>query len=80
MSCYKSNSLKETLTECFLTNQTKINFKLKLIFQCVPVTWDALPQTHYTFLAMNVVMWISLLVASQKDPGFLAQNTDEYHK
>ena len=51
-----------------------------LSFQCVPVTWDALPQTHYTFLAMNVVMWISLLVASQKDPGFLAQNTDEYHK
>ena len=51
-----------------------------LSLQCVPVTWDALPQTHYTFLAMNVVMWISLLVASQKDPGFLAQNTDEYHK
>ena len=48
--------------------------------QCVPVTWDALPQTHYTFLAMNVVMWISLLVANQKDPGFLAKNTEEYHK
>jgi hypothetical protein len=49
-------------------------------FQCVPVTWDALPQTHYTFLVMNVIMWISLLIAMQKDPGFLAKNTEEYHK
>ena len=25
-------------------------------------------------------MWISLLVANQKDPGFLARNTDDYHR
>ena len=25
-------------------------------------------------------MWLSLLVANQKDPGFLAKNTDEYHR
>lgn len=25
-------------------------------------------------------MWISLLIASQKDPGFLPRNTDEYHR
>eukprot|EP00095_Tigriopus_kingsejongensis_P005009 maker-scaffold139_size317827-snap-gene-1.20 protein:Tk05009 transcript:maker-scaffold139_size317827-snap-gene-1.20-mRNA-1 annotation:"hypothetical protein AaeL_AAEL001203" len=48
--------------------------------RCVPVTWNILPQTHYTFIFMNVVMWISLLVANQRDPGFLAKNTDEYHR
>lgn len=46
----------------------------------MPVTWDILPQTHYTFLVMNIVMWVSLLVANQKDPGFLAKNDDEYHR
>jgi len=25
-------------------------------------------------------MWLSLLVANQKDPGFLARNTDDYHR
>ena len=50
------------------------------VSQCVPVTWDILPQTHYTFLVMNVIMWVSLLVANQKDPGFLARNTEEYHR
>ena len=44
------------------------------------MTWDLLPQTHYTFIFMNVIMWISLLVANQKDPGFLAKNTEEYHR
>ncbi len=48
--------------------------------QCVPVTWEILPQTHYTFLFMNLVMWVSLLVANQRDPGFLAKNTEEYHR
>ena len=32
------------------------------------------------FIGVNVVMWVSLLVASQKDPGFLPRNTDEYHR
>jgi len=48
--------------------------------RCIPVTWESLPQTHYTFIVMNVIMWISLLVANQKDPGFLAKNTDDYHR
>ena len=48
--------------------------------RCIPVTWELLPQTHYTFIIMNVIMWISLVVANQKDPGFLAKNTDEYHR
>ena len=48
--------------------------------RCVPVTWAALPQTHYAFIAVNVVMWISLLVANKRDPGFLAKNTEEYRR
>ena len=48
--------------------------------RCVPVTWSALPQTHYAFIAVNVVMWISLLVANKRDPGFLAKNTEEYRR
>ena len=48
--------------------------------RCIPVTWEALPQTHYTFIVINVIMWISLLVANQKDPGFLAKNTEDYHR
>ena len=31
-------------------------------------------------MVINIVMWLSLLVANQKDPGFLAKNTDEYHR
>ena len=26
--------------------------------RCIPVTWEALPQTHYTFIVINVIMWI----------------------
>ena len=55
-------------------------FNFSIEFQCVPVTWENLPQTHYTFIVVNIVMWISLLVANQKDPGFLGKNTDEYHR
>ena len=51
-----------------------------LSFQCIPVTWHLLPHTHYIFIVVNLVMWISLLVANQKDPGFLARNTDDYHR
>lgn len=50
------------------------------MFQCIPVTWEVLPHTHYAFLVMNIIMWISLLVANQKDPGFLTKNTSEYHR
>ena len=28
--------------------------------RCIPVTWESLPQTHYTFIVMNVIMWIRL--------------------
>jgi len=48
--------------------------------RCIPVTWHLLPHTHYIFIVVNLVMWISLLVANQKDPGFLARNTDDYHR
>ena len=48
--------------------------------QCIPVTWHLLPHTHYIFIVVNLVMWLSLLVANQKDPGFLARNTDDYHR
>ncbi len=44
------------------------------------MTWEILPRTHYVFLAVNVVMWVSLIVANQRDPGFLAKNTGEYHR
>ena len=58
------------------------------------MTWHLLPQTHYIFILVNIVMWVrlastksstltltsSLLVANQKDPGFLARNTDDYHR
>jgi len=48
--------------------------------RCVPVTWDLLPMLHYIFILVNLTMWISLIVANKKDPGFLAQNTDDYHR
>ena len=48
--------------------------------RCVPVTWDLLPALHYIFILVNLVMWLSLLVANKKDPGFLPQNTDDYHQ
>jgi hypothetical protein len=37
--------------------------------QCVPVTWDLLPFTHYTFILINLIMWTSLIISNQKDPG-----------
>ncbi|XP_023331098.1 probable protein S-acyltransferase 23 isoform X2 [Eurytemora carolleeae] len=47
--------------------------------RCVPVTWDLLPVTHYSFLTVNLIMWISLIFSNRRNPGFLPQNTDEYH-
>ena len=46
----------------------------------MPVTWSILPRTHYAFIGVNIVMWISLLVANKRDPGFLAKNTEEYRR
>ena len=48
--------------------------------RCVPVTWSIVPQTHYAFIVVNIIMWISLLVANKRDPGFLAKNTEEYRR
>jgi hypothetical protein len=33
------------------------------------VTWDLLPFTHYTFILINLIMWTSLIISNQKDPG-----------
>merc|ERR1711874_159652 len=50
------------------------------LLRCVPVTWDLLPALHYIFILINLVMWVSLLIANKKDPGFLPQNTEDYHR
>jgi len=50
------------------------------LLRCVPVTWDLLPALHYIFLLINAIMWVSLLIANKKDPGFLPQNTEDYHR
>ena len=37
--------------------------------RCVPVTWHLLPALHYIFIIVNLVMWLSILIANKKDPG-----------
>ena len=44
------------------------------------MTWDLLPALHYIFIIVNLTMWLSLLLANKKDPGFLPQNTEDYHR
>ena len=66
--------------ESMLNNSWSLILDPMYFLRCIPVTWEALPQTHYTFIVINVIMWISLLVANQKDPGFLAKNTEDYHR
>jgi len=50
------------------------------LLRCVPATWDLLPVLHYIFIMFNIIMWISLLIANKKDPGYLPQNTDDYRR
>ncbi|XP_023222196.1 probable protein S-acyltransferase 23 isoform X2 [Centruroides sculpturatus] len=49
------------------------------LLRCVPLTWDDIPLIHWFFIVTNTVMWLSMVVAHTRNPGYLKQNTDEYH-
>lgn len=48
------------------------------VLQCIPLTWNDLQTLHIIFMALNVVMWVSLYHASTSDPGYLPRNIPEY--
>ncbi|XP_056419704.1 uncharacterized protein LOC130361127 isoform X1 [Hyla sarda] len=45
----------------------------------LPVLYYAFWEWHIIFFLGNVLMWIFFLKASLMDPGFLPQDTEEYH-
>ncbi|XP_069600029.1 uncharacterized protein [Ranitomeya imitator] len=49
------------------------------IFKILPVLYNAFWEWHIIFLSSNLLMWIFFLKASLIDPGFLPQDTEEYH-
>ncbi|XP_077135220.1 uncharacterized protein LOC143790285 isoform X2 [Ranitomeya variabilis] len=49
------------------------------IFKILPVLYNAFWEWHIMFLSSNLLMWIFFLKASLMDPGFLPQDTEEYH-
>lgn len=49
-------------------------------FQCVPITWDEYELVHLVFLITNGVMWLSLIIAHNLDPGYLALDTEDYQR
>ncbi|XP_073511819.1 uncharacterized protein [Phyllobates terribilis] len=49
------------------------------IFKILPVLYNAFWEWHIMFLSSNLLMWILFLKASLMDPGFLPQDTEEYH-
>ncbi|XP_066429869.1 uncharacterized protein [Eleutherodactylus coqui] len=48
-------------------------------FKILPVLYNAFWEWHIIFALSNVLMWIFFLKASLMDPGFLPQDTEEYH-
>ncbi|CAJ0934408.1 unnamed protein product [Ranitomeya imitator] len=57
-----------------LTCETRTYFS-----QILPVLYNAFWEWHIIFLSSNLLMWIFFLKASLIDPGFLPQDTEEYH-
>ena len=51
-----------------------------LSFQALPVSWNELQLLHIIFMAVNVVMWVSLYHAATVDPGYLPRNIPEYDR
>ncbi|GIY14930.1 palmitoyltransferase [Caerostris extrusa] len=50
------------------------------ILRCVPLTWQEYESVHLVFLITNAVMWLSLIIAHNLDPGYLALDTEDYHR
>ncbi|KAG8184534.1 hypothetical protein JTE90_012623 [Oedothorax gibbosus] len=50
------------------------------ILRCVPLTWNEYELVHFVFLLTNGVMWVSLLIAHNLDPGYLALDTEDYQR
>ncbi|GLH16668.1 Palmitoyltransferase Hip14 [Gryllus bimaculatus] len=47
---------------------------------CVPITWNILRGSHYCFIYWNILMWLSWVIANRRDPGYVALNSDSYHR
>lgn len=50
------------------------------LFKCIPLTWNLLRGSHYCFIYWNILMWISWIVANRRDPGYVPENSDTYHR
>ena len=37
-----------------------------------------MPLTHYLFIALNVILWVSLYYANSRDPGFIPCHSPDY--
>ena len=48
-------------------------------FQVLPETWSELMTFHILFLINTVIMWIFYYAVHLTTPGYLKQNTQEYH-
>ncbi|KAM4050228.1 uncharacterized protein ACNLHF_014612 isoform 1-T1 [Anomaloglossus baeobatrachus] len=48
-------------------------------FKILPILYNAFWEWHIMFLSSNILMWIFFLKASLMDPGFLPQDTEDYH-
>ncbi|GLH16667.1 NF-kappa-B inhibitor cactus [Gryllus bimaculatus] len=63
-------------------NLTSVLFKEENRLQqhCVPITWNILRGSHYCFIYWNILMWLSWVIANRRDPGYVALNSDSYHR
>ncbi|RZF44445.1 hypothetical protein LSTR_LSTR002218 [Laodelphax striatellus] len=50
------------------------------LLRCIPITWNLLRGSHYCFIYWNILMWLSWVIANRRDPGYIPQNTDSYHR
>ncbi|UYV75951.1 hypothetical protein LAZ67_13001906 [Cordylochernes scorpioides] len=48
------------------------------LLRCVPLTWHTHPRLHAIFLCANGAMWVGLVAAHTRDPGFLPRDDPQY--
>lgn len=48
------------------------------VVRFLPLTWNSLRRSHYSFIYFNILMWVSWLIANRRNPGFIPTNSDSY--
>lgn len=48
------------------------------MIRVIPLTWNSLRRSHYTFIYWNVLMWVSWGIANRRNPGYIPTNSDSY--